>query len=256
MILKRIPLLAGFIITALFAVGCATTKEGPSKEAQISTWLDVANQSLMESDAPGALRALSEAEKLGATPDQTTFMRVRAHQMRKDYDSALSVTREYLENNPKSSDGSLTLGILLSETGRPKDAIVALRKAAEDGLYSRGQQAQTSLAIVHYRLGELKEAEKWLERAVNTNPTQACVAYYYQGHIHLKASRFREAAKVYEKSTQKFCGAFSEGFLALGIVYQHLKDYDRARKTFLEVESRFPNTQLASQALERLRKLP
>jgi TolA-binding protein len=35
-----------------------------------------------------------------------------------------------------------------------------------------------------------------------------------------------------------------------------LKDYDRARRTFLEVEQRFPNTKLADQAMERLRKLP
>jgi len=71
-----------------------------------------------------------------------------------------------------------------------------------------------------------------------------------------KESNFKDAADAYQHSTQQFCGAFGEGFLALGITYQHLKEFENARKTYLEVQKRFPNTKLAEQAMERLRKLP
>ncbi|HUP58232.1 MAG TPA: tetratricopeptide repeat protein [Bdellovibrionota bacterium] len=218
--------------------------------------MSIAHEALADSDPTAALQALAEAEKLDEKSPEIPFARVRAFHMRKDYERAMSEIKKFIAMQPENSDGQLTLGILLSETGRPKEAIAPMRKAAEDPLYARAQQAQTTLGIIHYRLGEIQDADRWIQRAINSNPAQACVAWYYRGHIRLKDSKLREAADAYENSTKQFCGTFGEGFLALGIVYQHLKDYERARRTYIEVEQRFPNSKIANQALERLRKLP
>jgi Tfp pilus assembly protein PilF len=176
--------------------------------------------------------------------------------MKQDFPHALTSIKKFIEMQPKNSDGQLTYGIILMELGKPTEAREPLLAAATDPLYERASQAQTNLGILYYRQGDTKEAETWFDKAIGESPATACVAYYYRGHIRLKESNFKEAAESYQHSTQQFCGAFGEGFLALGITYQHLNDFANARKTYLEVQKRFPNTKLAEQAMERLRKLP
>ena len=248
------------LVTMLVAIvsGCASspTTKPASKEDRLRGWMDLANANLSEGEPTQALQALAEAEKIDPTYNEVNYVRTRAFHMKQDFPRALESIQKFLEKSPKSSDGLLTLGIIYMEMGRTKDAMAPLMEAANDPLYERASQAQTNLGILHYRAGEFKEAEYWFGKAIVESPTSACVAYYYTGHLRLKESKFKEAKEAYERGTQQFCGAFGEGFIALGIVYQHMKDYDHARKTFLEVEKRFPNTKLAEQAMERLRKLP
>ena len=257
MILKRIrPLILMVLVLLAMSSGCATSKPKASNDDKLKSWMDVASAALADNDPIGALQALAEAEKINPDLPEIYFLRTRAFHQKQDFARALVSIKKFIELEPKSSDGQLTLGIILMELGKPQEALTPLTNAANDPLYERASQAQTNLGILRYRQGDNKEAEYWFDKAIKESPATACVAYYYTGHLRLKESRFKEAADAYQHSTQQFCGAFGEGFLALGITYQHLKDFDSARKTYLEVEKRFPNTKLAEQAMERLRKLP
>ena len=84
----------------------------------------------------------------------------------------------------------------------------------------------------------------------------SCVAYYYRGHLNLRENRFKEASRDYEHATQKFCAGFADAHFALGVAYLRNKQYDLARKKFLEIKQRYPNTEMADQAMDRLRYIP
>ena len=99
-------------------------------------------------------------------------------------------------------------------------------------------------------------AETDLNHAIQDAPTQACIAYYYRGNIRLKKSQMNEAISDYAQATKKLCARFEEAHLALGLAYQQNQQYDLARKTFLEIEKRYPNTQIAERAIDQLRYLP
>jgi Tfp pilus assembly protein PilF len=253
MILKRIPVV---VIPILLAMGCATSSPNHSKDDQLRNWMDLAAASLAENDAVAALKALDEAEKINPETPQISYMRTSAYHTRHDFPRAIASIKKFLAAEPSSSDGQLTLGILMMETDKPDQALQPLMAAADDPKYERTSQAKTNLGILFYRKGNYKESENWFSKAIEDSPATACVAYYYRGHIRLKEARFKEAKEAYEQSTRKFCGAFAEGFLALGIAYQQLREYDHARKTYLEVQNRFPDTKIAEQAMERLKKLP
>jgi TolA-binding protein len=95
-----------------------------------------------------------------------------------------------------------------------------------------------------------------LDHAVLDAPGRSCIAHYYLGHIRLKEARISDAIKEYDDSTKKLCVKFKDGMLALGLAYQKNKQYQSARKTFLEIQKRYPNTQLAEQAMDHLKYLP
>jgi len=254
MIPKRI-----LVVSMLLAMtaACSSSKVNDSTvEERVRGWMELAQASLSDNDPISALKQLEQAEQIDPKLSEIQFLRTRAFHMRQDYPRAIASIRKFIEMEPKSSDGQLTLGIILMESGKPQEALAPLMTAANDPVYERSSQAQTNLGILYYRQGDFKQAEHWISKAITDSPATACVAYYYEGHLRLKESRFKEAKAAYENSTRKFCGAFAEGFLALGITYQQLHEFDHARTTYLEVQKRFPNTKIADQAMERLRKLP
>src|SRR5690606_14700263 len=136
------------------------------------------------------------------------------------------------------------------------EAQLHLEAASSDALYRDSFKADTNLGILFYRRGELAKAVEKLDRAIRSSPLRSCHAYYYRGHIGLKQGRFEEAARFYDKATQKFCAGFADAHLALGIAYQRGRQYDKARKKYLDIKQAFPGTKVADQAMERLKFLP
>jgi TolA-binding protein len=106
------------------------------------------------------------------------------------------------------------------------------------------------------RRGNLPQAEQYFTRSIQGFPAASCIAYYYRGHLRMKASRLKEAIKDYDQASQKACAGFADAQLALGMAYEQSKQYQLARKKYVEIQSRYPNTAAAEQAVSHLRYLP
>jgi TolA-binding protein len=85
---------------------------------------------------------------------------------------------------------------------------------------------------------------------------EACVAFYYRGRIKEKDMRLTEAIIDLGQATKRRCARFGEAQFALGLTLQKNRQYEDARKTYLEIQKLYPNTKLAEQALNQLRYLP
>jgi Tfp pilus assembly protein PilF len=218
--------------------------------------IEIANSAIIEGDAIGALENLMRAEKEDSELPELYHSKALAFFMKKDLQSAIAQARKAVELKPDYSDANNTLGKLLIDAGRPDQAIAPLELAAKDPLYREAYKPLTNLGILYYRRGTYDRAEQYLTKAINEVPSGACVAYYYRGHLRLRESRFREAQLDYDNAGKRVCAGFADARLALGIAYERGKQYEMARKTFVEVTNRFPNTQVAEQAMQHLRFLP
>ena len=145
---------------------------------------------------------------------------------------------------------------MLLDSGNYHDAEAPLLKAASDPSYADAYKPHSNLGILFYRRGQFVPAQKYLNQAVAEAPARACIAHYYLGHIQLKQGKFSEATRSYDRATQNFCTNFADAHLALGIAYERNKQYDLARKKFLDIKINFPNSQIAEQAMDRLTYLP
>src|SRR5579885_1784408 len=138
MILKRIrPLILMVLMLLAMSSGCATSKPKASNDDQLKSRMDVASAALADNDPIGALQALAEAEKINPDLPEIYFLRTRAFHQKQDFARALVSIKKFIELEPKSSDGQLTLGIILMELGKPQEALTPLTNAANDPLYER-----------------------------------------------------------------------------------------------------------------------
>ena len=239
--------------------GCATShqhKHEPTPEEHARLLLNVANAALIENDPPGALEALARAESIDPALPEIYHTRALAFYNQGNTAGALEEVQKALKMAPDYTDANNSLGKILVDLGRYNEAVAPLLKAAHSPLYREAYKAWTNLGILYYRKGDWAKAGENFERAIQQGGENACIAYYYRGHLKLHDAQYSEAIEDYKQATKKWCGGFADAHLAIGITYQRTKQYELARRTFVEVESRYPNTKAADEAINLLRTLP
>lgn len=240
-------------------LGCASSSP-PTKTythtERARMLVEIANGSLIEGDPTGALQSLVRAEEEDANLPELYHSKALAFFAKHDLDSAIKAANKAVELKPNYADANNTLGKLLMDAGKYQEAIPPLKTAAGDHLYREAYKANTNLGILKYRLNQMSEAEKYFNQAIQDSPQVSCTAYYYRGHIEMKNSHFKDAAQFYKKATQKVCANFGDAYLALGLAFQQDHQYNEARKTFLDIQKRYPNTKIAERAFDQLRYLP
>jgi Tfp pilus assembly protein PilF len=244
------------LITLLILSGCASTGKTVTQEERNKLVYDLGVAALRDGDAIGALEQFFKVEKEQPDWAELRLSMALAYYMKSDFVNAITEARKSVSLNPNYTEANSTLGKFLVDAGKYNEAEKYLNKALEDPLYREAYKAHTNLGILHYRNGAITKAQNYFDRAIQGSPLGACIAYYYKGHILLKNKKFGDAIKEYQKSSNRFCSQFIEGHLALGIAYERSGQYHLARKAFLDIKERFPNSKYADEAMNRLAYLP
>jgi Tfp pilus assembly protein PilF len=247
------------MLAALFVLSaCATPhKKTELTDAQRARLpLQVADGALIENDPTAALEACMQAEAVDPTIPEIYNSKALAYYAKQDFQSALLSAQKAVKLAPGYPDGNNTLGKILLDMGRLNEAVAPLSRAANEPLNREAYKPQTTLGILYYRENNYSKASTYFEKAIQSGGDQACIAYYYRGHLKLRDGHYSEAIRDYKQATQKMCAGFADAHLAIGITYERTRQYDLARRTYLEVEQRYPNTKAADQAINLMRALP
>ena len=107
---------------------------------------------------------------------------------------ALDKVDLYLAAQPRDAQGPFTKGLILSEMGRPDDAIAVFTGLTEN--FPELPEPYNNLAVLYARQKQYDRAQMALEMAIRTHPSYA-VAYENLGDIHAKL-----ASQSYDKAVQ------------------------------------------------------
>ena len=107
---------------------------------------------------------------------------------------ALEKVDLYIAAQPRDAQGPFTKGLILSEMGRPDDAIAVFTGLTEN--FPELPEPYNNLAVLYARQKQYDRAQMALEMAIRTHPGYA-VAYENLGDIHAKL-----ASQSYDKAVQ------------------------------------------------------
>jgi tetratricopeptide (TPR) repeat protein len=253
-------LLALTLLLPFFA-GLSSCSHAPkakelTKEERAALYLDASNAALNDGDTVSAFQHVMRAEKEDPALPEIYHMKGLIYAAKHDYPNAIASVHKALSMNPDFSAANNSMGKLLIDTGKYDEAIPHLLKAANDPLYREAFKALTNLGILYYRRMNYEKSLDEFNQAITLFPEQSCIAYYYRGHLEIQHSNFKDAIRDYDRATRRYCSNFKDAQLALGIAYERNKQYDRARKKFVEIREQFPDTPVADEAVNHLRYLP
>lgn len=248
------------IALAALVAGCATASPGQkhelSHEERAALLLQVANGALVEGDPTGALGTLMQAEQDNPEMPEIHHSMALAYYAKNDLKDALTEAQTAVKLAPKYPDANNTLGKILIDVGRYDEARDPLLRAAQDPLYREAYKSWTNLGILNYRKGDYAKASQDFEKAIEADRDDSCIAFYYRGHLKLRVGDYGDAMRDYTQATKRACGGFADAHLAIAITYEREKQYDLARRGYLQIEQRFPNSKAADEANNHLKALP
>lgn len=250
-----------FIIVAVSTqLSCSTAEKNGtpklSKTEEARLQVQAATGFLQDKKFALALQSLNDAEKLDDSLPEIYHVRALVDFYREQLPEAIEEEKRALKVNPNYTEANNTLGKFLVDQNKPDEAIPYLEKATSDQVYRELYKPLTNLGIAYYRKALYAKSGEYFNRAIVESPELACVAFYYRGHLDLLNGQVQLAIDDYAQASKHFCTSFVEAHFAQATAYVRAKRTEQAKKKFLEIHDRFPDSPLASKALDEVRKLP
>lgn len=110
------------------------------------------------------------------------------------YPQALNRVDSYLAAKPKDAQGRFLKGLILTEMGKPAEAVAVFTKLTED--YPELPEPYNNLAVLYAQQKQYEKARTALEMAIRTHPAYA-TAYENLGDVYAKL-----ATQAYDKALQ------------------------------------------------------
>ena len=107
---------------------------------------------------------------------------------------ALEKVDQYISSKPKDAQGRFLRGLILTDLGRPAEAIAVFTKLTED--YPELPEPYNNLAVLYAQQKQYDKARSALEMAIRTHPSYS-IAHENLGDVYAKL-----ASQAYDKALQ------------------------------------------------------
>jgi tetratricopeptide (TPR) repeat protein len=222
---------------------------------------------IAEQNFRGALRDLLEAEKLNPNDSETHFLLATTYfigfKRHAEAEAHLMKSLE-LRGEDAYPEAENLLGVVLTDVGRPAEAIPYLEKAKSNLLYPTPFFAEENLGIAKRKLGKTDEAIGHFRVAIASHP-DLCGAYYELAEAYESAGQAEKGMKALGNFVthcdSERLRAYCPPALTAGVYYRlgmgHLKEDDRnaAAEAFRVCLERFPKEPVAQRCSDSLKLL-
>jgi tetratricopeptide (TPR) repeat protein len=205
----------GWVALALLVVGCVTTSQQTTPDAERSyREFQLAASLRDEGQSASAIEHLRKALDLDPTNAEAQLLLGFIQMERRDYQNAeehLSTSIKLLEKQDRQgsvlAEARNIYGLCLIELTRYEEAIDVLRQSASDELNTAPHLAWGNLGLAQLHLGEYQETVKSTMEAIRIQP-RFCVGYYTMARAlwHLQQLKDAERALVSALEADPSCG--------------------------------------------------
>lgn len=176
------------------------------------------------------------------------------HLGRENYLDAVDHFRRALEQKPDYRDAHHNLGATYLASQRWDEAIAVFDTLVADRFYATPGNGHNNLGWAWYNKGDLKRAQRHLERAIKLAP-ELCPAYNNLGLVLYEQGEMDAAVLQLDRAVRR-CPSYAEPHYHLGRVEARKANPDGARKKFDRCRELAGDAPLAHRCAKRLAALP
>ena len=250
---------------ALLGLGTGMWRVTASADGYIPTYKDIYIQQLeLNPKITLTLKKIEESDK-PIIEDEAFFNLLEEANLlfaEKNYDGAISLLEQFLEQNPGAYQTHLSTGDCYREKGEFDKAIEEYNKALEQALADEEMGKETaaialaSLGETSLRQEDFEEAQDYFKQSIEMYPENEILAYNV-GEICFSNQKIDEAIYYFELSTQ-IKSDWGPPYLKLGYTYLNKGDYEKAKlnlNKFLELDPESPEAPTVKNMVDYLEKI-
>lgn len=182
----------------------------------------------------------------------SAFQLVDAYRREERFAEAKNLLHAFLRRRAEPSAQAqirLRLATLALDQGNAAQARTIFTLAAEHEDAAVRQTALNGLGDVHLYLGNLAEATRWYETAIQADPVSPSARYatYQLGRVHLQRGAFQEAVAVFQRLQASDDAALADDArLALVIAHINQREEEAARALLTAMRQARPGSAIAA----------
>ena len=176
-----------------------------------------------------------------ASPSQAQCNTLLEHYQNGRYGDAEKLALSFTQEFPKHPFGWKVLGVVLRQTGRVNESLLASQKSVQ--LFPQDAESQNNLGVTLQELGRLEEAEASYRRSIVLKPDDA-EAHNNFGNTLTELGRLDEAIASYTQAIA-FKSDFAGAHYNLGITLQELGRLDEAEASYSQAITLKPDHALS-----------
>lgn len=233
--------------------GCAG--KGINERQRAIYHLQMGSGHLAKGNYPAALGEFLKANELDPENPLVHNQLGLGYFLRARVDMAEKHFREALRLNPKFTEARNNLGRALIELKRYKDAIVELKIAAKDLIYSQPEKTYANLGLAYFNLANYSSAEKNFFESLKIR-RKNCLALNYYGRSLYEQSAFDKAAESLDQAIDA-CKEMKieDPYYFAAMSYMKIGEREQAVARLEESLSTYPDGQYAAKARSMLELL-
>jgi tetratricopeptide (TPR) repeat protein len=241
--------LAGLGLVLLLAGCAASAPQRPSPDV-VAKRLSLAQLYMDAQKYPQAVTLLTELSKADPKNAEIHYNLGVALFGSREYEGAEASLKEAVRLDPRRTDAGYYLGATYYARHKNDLALQEFRRVFEDPSSTVRDQAYLSTAILYDDMGNVEEAMRNAQLAIEANPK------FYPAHYELavlldRLDRIREALEEYEIAAPDYASDPNYHY-RVGVAYFRDRRYDRAREHLVKVTEAVPGTEKAKKAREFL----
>ncbi len=239
------------LVLAFIFSGCAADRA--FRERQSRGARDLGERFLAKNENSKALEQFLKAEEIYPDDPYLQYDLALTYDRKGVLDKAEHHLKEAIALKPDYSDAYNYLGVIYFRQGKVNQAIEAYKKALENLLYTKPQDAHYHLGIAYMSLKEYQKAKTHLEEAVRLVP-DFVAAYNILGEVYEGLGQYSKAKYSYEKALE-INPEYIAAYLNLGKLFYKTGEKEKASKCFDKVIRLDPRSERAQEALRYLRAM-
>ncbi|MBU8922191.1 MAG: tetratricopeptide repeat protein [Bacteroidales bacterium] len=178
------------------------------------------------------------------------FLSGKVHELKEEFETAITIYNELLTRSPNNSDIHNSLGCMYEKRGELKKAAASFDRAAR--LSPHNLQIRINLGIVEGKLGRDTEAEEHLRSVLSLDPLSGSALNAF-GCFLSQRGRYSEAIKNFTKAIEQDPGDI-RFYLNLGLLCEKMEMPVRAAEIYEKIAMLDPSAApIVESRLEQLR---
>jgi len=222
-------------VVVLLCAGACSTTPGPREMLLADQHRDLATMKLTQNEPEVAIAEYRKALAMNPHDPETHFGLSEAYRHKGLLADCESELRETLRLDPTHHEARLALGVTHLQQERWNDAAAEFERLADDPTFIRPARALVNLGWAHYKSGDLDQAKKDYERALNvdrqnyTAHLDLGIVLYEQDHLVEAIQHFEECVKIVsDRPALAYGAAEAEARFRMAQAYVRLDQRGRA----------------------------
>ena len=243
-----------WILSLVFIVSLlACTASQEQKRAQAKAARELGEAYMRQGNYIEALKELLKSEELNPGDHLTQNDLGLIYMTKFRYDLAETHFKRALEIKPDYAAAKNNLGTVYLAREEWHEAIKTFKTLEGNLLYATPHYPLTNLGFAYYNLKDYRKAAIYYQRALNIEPNFP-TALRGLGRTYIAMVKIPEAVSVLEKAVRE-APFWPELYLDMGIAYRMAGEYTKALLAFNKVSDLAPDSDVAEQALEEIKKM-